>query len=254
MILLHRITTFLIAAIVAAGFGIIIYYPEWFLHVIVIWCVLVPFFIARLLKWDFKRFSFWVFFSTPVVFLASSILFFLFLEQDIIKIILAIIVSIGLWLYVENLFAFYHLPSAYQAYSLEYLTLVLYILSGFFFTSGAYGGQLFLQLPIWIPSLAVFCVTLFAAVSVFWVSKISAQIGLRFAVVVAILMTELYIALAMLPTSFLTNAAVFAMSFYLLLGLSRAHVLDKLSKKLLKRYVIVAIVLLLIVFGTARWV
>ncbi|MFH1631705.1 MAG: hypothetical protein ABIA47_01610 [bacterium] len=254
MILLHRISTFALAAIIAAGFGVLIYYPDFFFHIIIIWAVVIFFLLARLLQWDFKNFSFWVFFGTPTFFLASSIFFFLFLEQEYAKFVLALIVTAGFWLYVESLFTFYHLPAAYQAYSLEYLSLVMYILSGFFFTSAAYGAQLFLQLPVWIPAIAVFLVSIFATVSVFWASKIGSRVGIRFALVVSIIISELYIALAMLPTSFLTNAAVFAIAMYLLLGLSRAHVLDKLSKRVLKHYLLIGIILLLMVFGTARWI
>jgi len=67
-------------------------------------------------------------------------------------------------------------------------------------------------------------------------------------------MTEFYLALSMLPTSFLTNAAAFACALYLLLGLSRAHLLERLSKSVLKQYLMVGGGLLILIFLTARWI
>ncbi|MCH8049602.1 hypothetical protein IH979_02730 [Patescibacteria group bacterium] len=254
MILLHRITSFALALVAAVGFWILTYLPEQTSSAMIGLVVLIPLLLARLLKWDVRRFSFWVFLGTPTFFLLSSLFLFLFLESNLAKVSLGIIVTIGIWLYGENLFSFYHLPSSYQAYALEYLSLVLYVASGFFFTSGAYGTQLVLQLPIWIPALAVFWVVLFATIGVFWVSKIAQETSVLFALSGALLMTELYFVFAMLPTSFLTNAAAFSVFLYLYLGLARAHVLEKLSKKVLRRYVIIGGLLLAIVFGTARWV
>jgi len=69
----------------------------------------------------------------------------------------------------------------------------------------------------------------------------------------AIVMTEIYIALAMLPTSFVTNAAAFAVFLYLFLGLSRARVLDTLTKPVLRRYLATGVFLLAVIFGTATW-
>lgn len=254
MILLHRLTSFAVAAVCAVGFLLIILWPELTGQAMLGLLVLIPLLFARLLTWDFKHFSFWIFLGTPFFYLVASLFLFIFLEGNLLKTFLAVVVTAGLWLYAENLFSFYHLPSTYQAYSLEYLSLVLYLVSSFFFTSGAYGVQIFLQLPAWVPALAVFWVTLFSTVGVFWVSKIGSEISARFAITGSIILTELYLVLAMLPTSFMTNAAIFTTALYLFLGLSRAHVLDKLTWVVLKRYLITGSLLLLVVFATSRWI
>lgn len=254
MILLHRITSFALAALTAAGFFILIFYAELTGLAAISMLFLVPLLFARLLQWEIGRVSFWVFLGTPVFYLVSSLFFFLFLEQNAAKLLLGLAVTIGIWLYAENLFAFYHLPSAYQAYALEYLSLAIYVLSAFFFAGGAYGSQLFLQLPVWVPALAIFWTVLFATAGVFWVSKVDHETGNIFAFVGALSMTELYLVLAMLPTSFMSNAAAFAVFLYLYLGLSRAQVLEKLTPQILRRYLSIGTLLLLIIFASARWV
>ena len=86
---------------------------------------------------------------------------------------------------------------------------MLYVLSAFFFTSALYAAQLFLLLPVWVPALAIFWTVLFATIGVFWVSKVAPETSALFATMGAILLTELYVVTAMLPTSFVANAAIF---------------------------------------------
>lgn len=253
MILLHRLTPFALAGLVAAGFGALIMSPLTWLPYAIGCFALIPLLLGRLLLWEFRRPAFWVFIGTPCLLLLSAIFFFLFLESAPAKWMLAVLITGAIGLYAENLFSFYHMPSAYQAYALEYLSLVLYVASGFFFTSSAYGSQLFILLPVWVPALAVFVAVLLATIAVFWVSKVGFETGLVFAFAGALVMTEAYIALAMLPTSFVTNAAAFAVLLYLFLGLSRAQVLDTLSRPVLKRYLATGAVLLAVIFGTATW-
>lgn len=254
MILLHRITSFAVALTVAIAYLVLILWPTTNPGILVALGILLVLLFARLLKWEVKRFSFWVFFGTPMFFVLSSVFFFLFLENNLLKTVLAIFVTFGAWLYAENIFAFYHLPSTYQPYALEYLSLVLYVASAFFFTSGSYGAQLFLLLPVWVPAIAVFWAVLFATVGVFWVSKVAQDQSVLFALSGAVMLTELYMVLALLPTSFIVNAAAFSVFLYLFLGLSRAHVLDKLTKVVLQRYLAVGAVLVLTILVTAKWV
>lgn len=216
--------------------------------------VLVPLLFARLLLFEFKRPAFWVFLGTPFLLLLSSLMFFLLQESNEAKWILGAIVTVSLFLYAENLFAFYHLPSTYQAYSLEYLTLMMYIGSAFFFTSSAYMAQLFLELPLWAPAILVFASVLFSMLAVFWVSKIGFETGVPYGVLGAVLLTQLYVALAFLPISFIANAAVFAVCLSTYFGLSRAYVLDKLTPVVTKRYLVFGVVLLVLIFGTATWI
>ena len=254
MIILHRITTFVIALLTACIFIILYRSPDYAVFALALSAIGVPLAFARLLKWEFKRFVFWVFLALPIFLLFSALLFFFFLESDVLKIIVGFIVTLCMWLYAESLFAFYHLPSAYQAYTLEFLSLILSILTAFFFTSGMYAMSLFMQLPVWIPAIIVAIFTFIVSIAVLWVSKIALQVALRFGTVGAICMTQVYIVFSFLPTSFLANAAGFAVVLYSFLGLTRAEALGKLSKTVIIRYLSISAALLLAIFATARWI
>ncbi|MBP9827699.1 hypothetical protein KBC55_00930 [Patescibacteria group bacterium] len=215
--------------------------------------IIIPFLFANLLGFEMRRPAFWVFLGTPLLFLVTSLGFFLLAEADASKWALTIVVTIGLALYAENLFAFYHLPSTYQAYSLEYLSLMLYIGSSFFLASGLYLAQLFLEVPLPVSAVIIFFVVFFSSLAEYWVSKIGFETALPFVVTGAVLLTQFYVALSLLPTGYTTNAAAFAIGLYVYYGLSRAMVLEKLTGTVLRRYAGFGAILLVGVLITALW-
>jgi len=220
----------------------------------VIGFVVIPLLYARLLKWEIKRLVFWIFLFLPLLLLYSSVFFFLFLEADVAKYIIGVLITICTWLYCESIFTFYHIPSNYQAYTLEYLSLTFSMLSAFFLSSAMYARGIFLQQLIWVPALVFGLFSFISSMIVLWVSKVSFLTGIRYSLVCAICMAESYIVFSMLPTSFLSNAAGFTVILYAFLGIFRAKALDKLSKKVLSRYLLVSSVLITLIFLTARWI
>lgn len=253
MILLHRLTPFVIALITGLGFALLMLDPLAFKLPAAVCFLVVPLLFGRLLLWEFRRPAFWVFLGTPGLLLLSSLMFFLIIESRLGGWSLTVGVTLALAFYAENLFAFYHLPSSYQAYSLEFLSLMCYIASAFLFTGSAYMAQVFLELPIWVSASATFVIVWLATMAVFWVSKTGFETGILFALAGAILMTEVYVALSLLPTSFVTHAAAFTVFWYLYLGISRAHVLEKLTPQVVRHYAVIGCMLLVLIFGTAAW-
>lgn len=253
MILLRRIYSYSLPVLSALTFATLLMLGRDGLLIVLALTLILIVLIGTLLKWEWRRRPFWVFLSMPVFYHLSAIFLFAWLEQPLIQIILGLVVTFGMWLYGENIFTFYYQPASYQAYALEYLSLVLYVLSSFFFVSGAYATQLFLAWPVWLPALIIFWVVLVSTFGVLWVSKVEDQTAWLFSFIGALVLTELYIVLGLLPISFLANAAVFSIGLYLFLGLSRAHLLDKLTQTVIQRYAIVGSVLVLVIFATSHW-
>ena len=253
MILLHRITPFAIAGLLAAGFSALTLAPfTWGIPAVVCFAI-VPFLFGRLLLWDMRRPGFWVFLGVPTFFLLSSLAFFLLLEWDPGKWLLGGVVTLGLALFAENLFSFYHLPSAYQAYSLEYLSLMIAIAGMFFAASASYLGLFFLEFPLPAAAAVMFVILMAVHTAIFWVSKISWDTARFDALAGALIMTQMYVVFAWLPTGFTTNAAAFAVMCALYLSVMRAYALDKLTRNVFLRHSVFAAVLLLIIFVTAPW-
>lgn len=253
MILFYRLTPFAVLLLGAVGFTMLILAPfTWGIPALLCFVAVLMLF-GRLLVWDVGRTGFWVFLGMPLFFLASSLAFFLLLESGTAKVLLATVVTLGLGLFAENLFAFYHLPRMYQAYSLEYLSLMLAVSGLFFTTSATYLAQIHLELPLWAAAPAVTLITFAVLVAVFWVSKMSWEAGRLYAGVGALFLTEVYIACAWLPTGYTTNAAVCAVCIAWYLGIMRAHAFQKMHMHLLLRHSVFAGVMLIVLFFTTPW-
>lgn len=253
MILLHRLTPFAIGILSAIGFTLLIIAPFTLGIPALIFFGLALLLFGRLLVWDIRRTGFWVFLGMPLFLILSSLAFFLLLENEGGKWLLAATVTIGLVLFSENIFSFYHLPRAYQAYSLEYLSLMLAVAGLFFTTSATYLAQIFLEAPLWAMASLIALITFIVFVAVFWVSKMSWEAGRMYAGVGALIITEIYIACAWLPTGYTTNAAIVAVCVAWYLGIMRAHAFQRVNKKLLFRHSIFAGAMILFLFLTTPW-
>lgn len=254
MILLHRLSSFVVALIatgtfLAVGLGWMHPYLA-----IVLGGVLMSLVIGRLLEWNVRTFQFWHLLGTPLLFVLSSFGPFVLLETTPPKIVLAVL-GVGLsFLFVEHVFSFIHLPIAYQPFTLEYLSQLLHVLSVFYVSVLGFGLSLFLQSPLWILSLMFFLILFFIVYGTLWVGKVDHERARPYAFAGAILMTELFAALSFLPSGFYTNAAFLALGVYVFLGLSRTHAHHKLSKDVVRRYLVVFFALAILIVLTAQWV
>lgn len=254
MILLYRLTSFAVSLVAALGFLLMLISSIHPYLIVVLTSALVALLLARLLQWHIRTFQFWHLLGTPFLFLLSSFGPFFLLESVISKVVLAVCVVGILFLFVEHVFSFTHLPVAYQPFTLEYLTGVLHILSVFFLSVLGFGLSLFLQTPLWMLSLIFFLILVFIVYGTLWVGKVDPHRARPYAFAGAVLMSELFAALSFLPTGFYSNAAFLALGVYVFLGLSRAHALHKLSKEVLRRYLIVFVVLILVITFTSQWI
>lgn len=253
MIILHRLTIIAQSLLVAAVFWALLHGTGTTVYFAIGGFGLFSLLQIRLLGFDYRSWSFWIFFISPLLFLLATLLFFLFLESSLLEWSVAFIAIALTWVYLENLFTFYYTPGTYQPYALEYLSLAMYLLTIFFFASGMYAAQVFLLMPLWIPAITAFVVFLCASICMFWVSKVSAGTSLPYAISGAIGFTELYLTFSFLPTSFVVNAAALTVCFYLFLGLVRARVLEELTPAIIKRYTLTSLIALILIFASAQW-
>ncbi len=253
MILLYRITPFFVALLAMLGFSSVIFH--WAHPLVAIGLTLIVFclLMARLVKWHFSSFSFWFFVGTPLLFFIATFGMILLFENDLARISVAVLGISLLTLFVEYVFQYTHLPSKYQPFSLEYLTLVLNTLCFFFFASFGFAARILLQIPLSFISIAFFFLAIFLVYGTIWVAKsdvfpmtVSAFFG-------ALFLTELFVVLSFLPVGFYTSAAFLTVGAYAFMGLTRAHAIHKLSRQLTERYLLVTGILLLFIGLSSQW-
>lgn len=255
MILLHRITPFLIGIATAIGFVALLAFSVHPLAVMGAVLVVVAVLYVRLVGVAPRSFQFWMLFGTPLLFLLASFGLMLFLERPLAQVMLAAFVTLLLSLFAEHVFSYLHAPVNYETYAIENTSLVMNVASVFFVSVAAFGTRVFLATfaPLWFLTALFFAVSLFVIFGTLWASKVDVQKARLYALCGALLVAELFVTVAYLPTGYYTNAALIALMAYLFLGLTRAHFIEKLSPKIIRRYAVTAALILVSVLGTSKW-
>lgn len=255
MILLHRITPFLIGIVTALGFVAILKLGMQPVVVMAVTALLVGALYVRLVGFAPRTFQFWMLTGTPFLFLLSSFGLLLFLERSLAQAVLAVVVSLFVFFFAEHVFSYIHVPVNYEAYAIEHLSLVINVASVFFVSVAAFGTRVFLTsyAPLWLLSVLFFVVSLFVIFGTLWASKVDVKQARVYAGCGALLVTEIFTAVTFLPTGFYTNAALIALTAYLFVGLTRAHFVESLSRTTVRRYALTAGLMLVAILGTAHW-
>lgn len=253
MILLYRITPFLVAIVALLGYAAFVFrfaHPVFAMGISVVCVALL---LARLLRFHVQEFSFWFFLGIASLFFLSSFGMLFLFETMWISIALAALCAFLLVLFTEFVFLYIHLPSRYQPFSLEHLTSLLNLLSIFFFSSFAFATRLLIQIPLALLALLFFLLSFFLVYGVLWVTKAELFRSRLYALFGAIVLTELFVCITFFPTGFYTNAALMTIFSYAFFGLTRTEALHKLSLDVVKRYLFVSIILLLVVTISSKW-
>ena len=253
MILLYRITPFLVAIIALLGYTAFLFRVVHPLVAVGLSFVCVALLMARLLRFHVQEFSFWFFLGIASLFFLSSFGMLFLFETPWVGIVLALVSTALLVLFTEFVFLYTHLPSRYQPFSLEHLTSLLNLLSIFFFSSFAFATRLFIQLPLSFLALLFFLLSFFLVYGALWVTKAESFRSRLYALFGAIVLTELFVSITFFPTGFYTNAAFMTIFSYAFFGLTRTEALHKLSREVVKRYVFVSLFLLCVVALSSKW-
>jgi hypothetical protein len=253
MIIIHRITPFLVLLVTALAYVPILLQTQFYFIALVAGLVLLIVLLGRLLKWEHKTVAFWFFLGTPLLFYLSSVGFYLFLETEYTQWLLAFFVSFALFFFAEHLFHYHHLPSRYQPYTLEHLSVIFHVVTLFFLGVIGFGGHLFLYLSVWLLGLPLFIISIFLIYGLLWVSKVEDKDARVFSVAGAVLVTELFLVMTFLPIGFYTSAALLTVFFYSFLGMLRAHFVKKLTKSVVRRYVLISLLLFVMLIASAQW-
>jgi len=253
MLVALRTLPFFAAVVMAVGAMALFWFPGQPFLVIGATLVVLFFILAKLAGWSFRTADFWSFFALPFCLALSSLFLLLFVEGQGMKILIIVLATFLLWLFAENIFAFLYLSNSYQVNALEYLSLVVGVISVFFITTAFFALRLFFGFPLWliVPFHAMIVFILFA--SVLWICKIEKTRLLSNTFGAVLLLAELFLCLAFLPASFFANAALLTLFFYLFLGIVRAHLLHRLNQTVLKHYLLAVGLITMIVIITTRW-
>lgn len=258
MILFSRILVFVCAIGASLGLGAIFLMPQYFFIISALIILLLIFNVFYILSGKETKYNTFLFLISPLIFVFSSLMACVFLNNNLLKFGFAVFVGIILFLYMENLFSYFHIPTKYHIYSLENISGYINLVSMFFMSSSFYGFKISLGIEIisyWV--LTYIAIMLFLIIililQTFWINKISFKSGKNYIIVMSIILIQIYFIIFFLPSAFYVNSVIFVLSYYTITGLARYKLLNKLEKRVIIKYMTVSLLMFFLLLVTAKW-
>ena len=198
---------------------------------------------------DIKCYVFLIF---PVL-LEISFATYLMMEMDYLRPhYLLLGNTIVLYFYFRTLRSFF--SGIDKGTSLNNITIFGNFILVFFIASSVYGLQSFLRVPVWILMIIFVLFLALIVYSVMYINKIKQNVALFYILIVCLVMLELSWSIYFLPVSYKISGLVLAIGYYMIMGLSRHHLMDTLKPRTVKLYFGFGFVSIILILLTSRWV
>lgn len=225
------------------------------IYVAVILGYLLMFFTIRQFLLESRKKESWLNYSIlPIVFFTGLTVFSTMVSSSLLVQLLIIINTIFLYFYFRTIYYYLVKTKLYQPNSLQNISSYGNFLAFYFIASSVYGLQVFMGISIWI--LMIFTLGAIAIITyqVLWVNKVDLEPGAVYILIICLALTEIAWAASFLTLSFYILGLILAVSYYILIGLVRFYLLGRLSKSLVKIYLIFGLSSIIIVLLTAKWI
>lgn len=205
-----------------------------------------------LIKEDLK--NFW--FLLIILFLLeiSAVLFLIFVQNQIFKIIFILFLAFFVWIFLESIFRFFYRPRVYTPYSLENISWVLSFLIVFWSYASFFALKTFFHLSLPLLLSLIFFLNFLVIYFIFRLAKISLEKkNFVYYFFPNLIVLELFYAFLFLPTTFYINGLILAILFFLMINLLKENLSAILTEKTIKKYLTIASPLLILTIILAKW-
>ena len=222
----------------------------WFLGLAVVLLFLTIF---DFTKKTFNR-RFFNFLITPLIFSISVFGSLLFVFVDLYYHLIVLGSGIFIYLFLEQILNYFYFAVRYQPYTLEYFSFYWNMLAVMAFSSCLFGFYILYQFNVYLLAGIYLALIFLVTKEIFWVNKIEWNKYALFCVAIPLIMFELFVVFSYLPSSYYVNAIILTVIYYVLIGLSKLFLQEKLNSKNLLSHLIVGGVSMLVVLFTAQWI
>jgi len=209
--------------------------------------------------WQFGRSStvdsrWWNYLILPALSSSGLIAYSVFLSNKPVIQLLFFLNLLFLYFYLRYVYYYLLMPSAYQAFSIENISSGVDWLAFFLVAATVYGLQSFLNWPTGYLVLVILAAAALLVYQVIWVNKIDFKISLSYILISCLLLVELGWSISFLPFNYNVAGLILAICYYVIIGLVKNHLLDKLDIGKVKIYLILGGGSLLLILFTAKWI
>ncbi|OGL91728.1 hypothetical protein A3H11_01140 [Candidatus Uhrbacteria bacterium RIFCSPLOWO2_12_FULL_47_10] len=242
----------IVSALIFLLFEVVYQKPRWIFGVSIsiplISFAAIYYIMGPRLKTPSARFKFLI---IPTLLGFSALAFSLLIESALARHLLALLIFIGLALFFESVITYIWRHDAYVGYSLENLSSYALTLTMFLISCVLAGFYILLDLNLGLIVGLGLLAFLAINYEFFWMSKILSLPTLLFAGTLTLILTQIFVALILLPFHFMIDGAIITVLWYTAASISRAHLLGMLKPKMIYRYLALASILLLLLFASA---
>jgi len=249
-----RILILLTPIVIFFLFELYFFYQKTFYYSIFLAIILILFTVRQISRKSEIDKNWWNFLILPACFLVSVSIYSSLLTNNFYIQLLFFVNMVFLYFYLRNIYYYLIRPEFYKAQTLENLSSYGNFLVIFFFSSAMYGLQSFLNITISL--LIFFILLLFALViyQVIWANRIDMNLGFIFILVLCLILVEIAWSASFLPLNYNVLGMVLAICYYILIGLTRFYLKDKLNTKIIKLYLFSGFISIFILLLTSSWI
>ncbi len=254
MLIIRRLTPLCTSLALFTIFELYFFIPElfvlWLAALLLLLCVSILFLMGTRLITPWSRLRF---LAAPVVLIASAACFLLFVSQGSAAHFIALGIAILIFLYLEHLFLYIWIHEHYAPFSLEYTTGAIALLSLFFASSALFAIHALLGVSsgFLVPVMTIVGFMIHAYI--FWMNKFPLRANLPLLIVISFITAELFWTISFLPVHFVLLGCLVTITDYAMLEITRASLLKTLTRGILRRLLVLASSLAILLLVTARW-
>ena len=250
---LIRLLSFVAPLVVLGLFELFFYYFEYWYYIIPAAIVFIFLVLLALYKGKVFTPEFAGWFTSHSALVLCSYAFLVFTENEILRHVIAVIITIIYLMMVRNIYLFNYRSEKYQTRSLENISNYTTIFIFFFAFSAAFNILIFLSWSIWILLVASAIGIFMVSVVDFWFNKVAFKRAWMYALVSAVIFTGLFWVFSYLPISHLVSGVVFAALYYMFVNICLLFIGEKLDRKNAFKYIIISGAIVVVVLVTAQW-
>lgn len=244
----------LLAPLLIFFFEQIYFFSPKLIYAMAILIILLIFFTV----WQLSRLSqvdsrWWNYLILPALASCAVLAYSVFLSSKFIIQLSFVFNAVFLYLYLRHVYYYLLHPVAYQVFSLENLSAYTNWLAFFLTAAAVYGAQSFLNSPISLLMLIMLAAAVLLVYQIIWANKIELKAGLPYILISSLILVELFWAISFLPFNYNISGLGLAICYYVVIGLVKNHLLDKLDTSKVRMYLILGAVSLFLIMFTARW-
>src|SRR3989338_7576460 len=180
----------------------------------------------------------WNYLILPAIMTLAVMAYSVFISHKLIIQLLFISNLVFLYLYLRHLYYYLFNPLAYEAFSLENISSYVNWLIFFLLAATLYGLESFLNLSIFWLALIIISAAALLVYQIIWVNKIELMVGLPYILLSCLILVELFWSISFLPFNYNIAGLSLAICYYVIIGLVKNHLFNKLDAAKVKIYLI----------------